>query len=260
MVAVRPALSTDHAAFARLLPLLGTGDPIPSEELFDREMRDDTLVAELDGETVGALLLNLLRETLFVRVLVTSDAVRRRGVGEALLRSALERGRRAGCTTWCLNVKPDNEAAITLYKKMGLRRAHASVVVRVPWTAVEGVQPATIRAIEPDEDEALERLHGVERGMLAEHRGRGGRVLAALEHDGGVAIFDPAFPGSYPFRPARAELALPLLAALRPHARAEDAHLKIMVEGRPDVVAALLTAGGVKVLDIEHMRALLVEP
>ena len=100
-------------------------------------------------------------------------------------------------------------------------------------------------------------------GQLATARAVSGRVLKMLEEDGqvvGAAIFHPDFPGAYPFRVARPELALVLLRALRPHARPEDAKLGIMTENQPDVAEALLAAGATLKLDIVHLKGPLPAP
>ena len=56
-------------------------------------------------------------------VRVNNLAVRResrgRGYGEGLLRHALDLGRRAGCGRATLEVRPSNQRALNLYKKMG---------------------------------------------------------------------------------------------------------------------------------------------
>ena len=97
-------------------------------------------------------------------------------------------------------------------------------------------------------------------GQLAMTRGFGGRVLMGLfERDGrdtvvGGTVFDPAFPGAYPFRAARPELAFALLRAIRPYARPSDLHVKVVSEGQPAIADALIAAGARVVHDIVHMK------
>ena len=73
----------------------------------------------------------------------------------------------------------------------------------------------------------------------------------------GATIFDPSFPGAYPFRAARPELALVLLRAIRPSARPGDAFVRVVCEGQADVANALLAAGATQKMDSLHMRGAL---
>jgi ribosomal protein S18 acetylase RimI-like enzyme len=273
MARVRPARPADFSAFVRLFPELGVDDPIPSETRFSREMCPSTLVAEADGpaetgdggpggpgappEIVGYVFFQVLADTLYVRNLVTAPAARRHGVGRALLSGAAAIGRARGCSAWKLNVKPDNVAAIGLYEKLGMRKAHRSLALRLPWRATDGVTPIATRPVEPSDDAALERLGDLDAGLIDAQRRRGGRLaVGCVDGAGqwsGLAVFDPAFPGAYPFFVVRAEDALPLLAALRPHALPGD-HLNVVVEHRPDVARAIVDAGAAVRLEIDSMH------
>lgn len=59
-------------------------------------------------------------------------------------------------------------------------------------------------------------------------------------------MFDPDFPGAFPFRVAAPTLARPLLEALRPHARPGVDAVGLVVED-DDALAALLVAAGATV-------------
>jgi hypothetical protein len=96
------------------------------------------------------------------------------------------------------------------------------------------------------------------RGQLAASRKMDGRVLVGLFDDEtvlGATVFDPMFPGAYPFRVSRPDLALVLLDALRPYARKADTVVNIVVEGQPDVADALVAAGATVRLDCVHMSS-----
>ena len=260
-VRVRGATRSDHPAFARLFPELGVEDPILDEEQFLGTLVPTTLIAESaeDGAVLGYAYFQLMKDVGYVRHLVTAPEARRQGVGRRLLGEVVARARAAHCTTWCLNVKPTNLPAIALYESLGMVRAFTSKALLVAWSNVEGVDPpgVTSRDIAPDEDARVEPPMKLMAGQLATSRGLAGRVLKMLEEDGavvGASVFHPEFPGAYPFRAARPELALVLLRALRPHARAHHETVNVVCEGQPAVAEALIAAGATVKLDIVHLR------
>jgi ribosomal protein S18 acetylase RimI-like enzyme len=250
---VRPAVPADYSTFVRLFPELGVDDPILEERRFVRELVPSTLIAEGDTGAGGYAFFQLMDGTAYVRHLITAPEARRRGVGRALMSAIAERARAANCTTWCLNVKPDNVAAIALYESCGLRREHLSRALRINWSAVPVAEDATARTIEREDDARVEQTMGLRRGQLEISR-KNGRVLLMLESNAeivGVASFEPEFPGAFPFRVARPELAWTLLHALRPHAR--HPFTNVATEGQPEVAAALVAGGATVRLDTVHM-------
>ncbi len=262
---VRAARASDHALFARLFPELATDDAVLEPEAFVRDLLPTTLVAEAETRPVGYAYFQIMKDTAYVRHVVTSPEARRAGVGRALLAAILERARQAGCASWCLNVKPDNAAAIGLYERYGMKRAHGSRVVTMPWAAVDafaGARPPGVvaRLIAPEDDARVESATDLVSGQLASNRALPGRVLMMLEEAGcvvGATSFVPDFPGAYPFRASRPELAFALLQALRPHARPIDVQLGVVTENQPAVADALVAAGGTVKLDILHMKGAL---
>jgi hypothetical protein len=160
-------------------------------------------------------------------------------------------------------VRPDNVGAIALYTRMGLARAFESRALRVPWSIVasrETLQDARIlaRAITPEDDARVEPPMRLLAGQLAASRRLEGRVLLGLFDDEevlGATVFDPSFPGAYPFRVARPDLAVVLLDALRPYARATDALINVVIEGQPDVADALVAAGATVKMEAVHMSS-----
>jgi len=262
---IRSANAGDHPAFARLLPELGVDDPVPYVDRFARDMAPSTLIAERDGSVVGYVYFQLLDGVAYVRGLVSAPTARRTGVGRALLLAAIERARAAGVQSWCLNVKPENVAAITLYESLGLRRAFASKALRIAWSIVEAKaaelpEGVHARLVDAGEEARIEQEAGLIPGQLVRARALDGRVLLVVERDGAVAgagVFDPGFPGVYPFRVSRPELGLPLLAAARPHARPSGAIVNFVVEGQPEIAEAMLAAGAELRLDIVHMKGAL---
>ncbi|MFV0136413.1 GNAT family N-acetyltransferase [Streptomyces sp. HMX87] len=106
-----------------------------ADEPFFRERcgPGDHLVAELDGHAVGYVRLGFPTElpanahVRRINGLAVADAARGRGVGRALLRTAVEDARRSGARRITLRVLGHNTAARRLYESEGF--------------VVEGVQP-----------------------------------------------------------------------------------------------------------------------
>lgn len=263
---VRAAQASDHALFARLYPELQTGDAVLELEPFVRELLPTTLIAEVEtsgqGRPVGYAYFQIIKDLAYVRHIVTAPEARRAGVGRALMAAVLERARAAGCPTWCLNVMPENGAAIALYEAYGMKPAHRSRVVTVPWAAVDASagRPdvgVVAKLIVPEDDARVEPATNLVSGQLASLRTFSDRVLMMLEEDGrvvGATSFAPNFPGAYPFRVARPELALVLLRAIRPHARPVDLQLGVVTENQPEVADALIAAGATAKLEMLHMK------
>lgn len=261
---IRSAGPPDHAAFVRLFPLLEVDDPVMEAPRWEAELMPGTLVAvDGDGRAVGYAYWRLLGDVAQVGHLVVAKDAQRGGVGRRLMEVMAQRAKAHGASRWCLNVKPENAPAIALYTRCGFTAAHRTKALRLAWSAVEAAQDPRERRFDvdrvmPQDDDAIERGLGFVPGVFADARKKVGRVLVRLaQHDidVGAAVFDPAFPGAHPFRVVRPEVALPLLAALRRHARPEHAHVNVVIEGQPDVADLLLERGAQLRHDIVHMTA-----
>ena len=134
-VVIRPARDEDYKVYTRLLTQLGTGDPPPPPSRWTDEIRGQTLCAERDGVVLGYVFGQSLAGVGYVRNLVTDVSARRQGVGAALMRAIAERFRADGCVRWCLNVKPDNAAALALYERTGFHRLGERLRVYERWLA-----------------------------------------------------------------------------------------------------------------------------
>lgn len=269
---IRGAGPADHPAFVRLFPELAVDDPVKDRVQFEKELMADVLIAEADdGEVVGYTYFQILQNMAYVRHIVSAPEVRRAGVGRALMNAIAARARTAGCTTWCLNVKPENTAAIALYERFGLARAHASRALQITWAQVHEENQlhdahVSARAIKPADDARVEAAMRLVPGQLASARTLDSRILLALHEPApgeeravagaivGATVFHPAFPGAYPFRAARPELAFTLLEAIFPYARPEDDIVNVVVEAQPEIADALIAAGARVKLDIVHMK------
>jgi ribosomal protein S18 acetylase RimI-like enzyme len=125
------------AAFERLIPQLSRSNPPPTAaelEAIVSSAASILLVArdpDQDGAIVGSLTLVLFRIPTGVRAwiedVVTDEAARGRGVGEAMNRAAIERARQAGAKTVDLTSRPSREAANRLYQRIGFVERETNV-------------------------------------------------------------------------------------------------------------------------------------
>ena len=89
--------------------------------------------SESNGRIIGTLCLNVYRVPTGVRSIiedvVVDESMRRKGVGEALMRRALDLARETGASGVSLSSRPDREAANYLYQSMGfeLRKTNAYI-------------------------------------------------------------------------------------------------------------------------------------
>ncbi|HET6595052.1 MAG TPA: GNAT family N-acetyltransferase [Anaerolineales bacterium] len=120
-----------HEALQRLVPQLGAHKIPPTRE----ELKDlvasgaSTLLVARDGDAgspiVGMLCLTVYRVPTGLRSIiedvVVDGNVRRRGIGEALVRHAIELARASGADGVSLTSNPQREAANGLYQSMGFQ-------------------------------------------------------------------------------------------------------------------------------------------
>jgi ribosomal protein S18 acetylase RimI-like enzyme len=108
------------------------------------------IVAEQEGRVVGAVLLypagSLMadqgaaatRPYPEVRLLAVPPALRRRGIGRALMQECVRRARRSGATVLTLHTTDIMRAAIGLYECMGFQRSAELDFEPVPGVLVKG--------------------------------------------------------------------------------------------------------------------------
>lgn len=257
---VRRATVEDYAAFTEMFRELEVDDPVPSAERFARDLVPKILFYERGGRPVGYVAHYSLGRDGYIGNLVVAPHARGARIGEALMRAAAADLRAWGASErWHLNVKVGNAPAIRLYERVGMRPAYPLAALRLAWQAVEhlAVEPGFAASIAGPEDDAdLERALGVLQGQLAVMRRRPGRVLIQLRgaqgEPAGIACFDPAFPGAFPFAVARPGLAGALLRAVRPHARPDDTQVNLVVEHHEALADALIAAGAEVRLRLLH--------
>ena len=126
--AVRPARPSDTRAMAELFAAvaaerdgIATEPPVDLEErtaVFTRTV-SGSIVAVAGGRVVGLLHVEASRHGFGEIGMAVDRAWRGRGVGSALVRTAIDWARGAGLHKLCLEVFPHNAAGIALYHRAG---------------------------------------------------------------------------------------------------------------------------------------------
>ncbi len=124
-------------AFERLTPQLSRSSPPPSPDQLREIVASKATVLLVatdstdDGHIVGSLTLALFRIPTGMRAwiedVVVDEAVRGRGVGEALNRYAIDVARDRGAKTVDLTSRPSREAANRLYRRVGFEARETNV-------------------------------------------------------------------------------------------------------------------------------------
>ncbi len=255
-ISARDARSDDYATFGRMSLELRVPDPTPTQSDFDARIRPNTFFLFEDETPIAYAYWLPMATTARVFHVVVDGSLQGRGVGGALMRELSARAIRAGCTRWLLNTRPENEPAIRLYRRFGMRTGARSRSFEIAWRDVdrlpleEGTQAFLVTA---EDDAAVEVALQLSAGKLGALRSFG-RVFLALERHGEIvafAAFDPAFPGAMPFETRRPQLARPLLEAMRPYARAE--HATVRIGSTNEELWAIAESAGAKML-LETVR------
>lgn len=144
-IEVSPARRVDDAliaAFNRLIPQLSRSAAVPTPDLIREivEAQSNTVLIARDqrddGRIVGLLTLVVVRIPTGVRAwiedVVVDEAVRGRGVGEALSQEAVRRALALGARTVELTSRPSREAANRLYQRLGFVRRDSNVYRYTP--------------------------------------------------------------------------------------------------------------------------------
>lgn len=256
-----PAAPEHFADYARLFPELGVDDPLPTVGDWLARLAPETVFALQGGAVVGYGYAQALGEDGYVRNVVTDPARRGRGVGRALMLELRRRLVASGCVRWQLNVKVDNAPALALYRSLGLVGDFRTWVLRVPTGSALALpaspNDAATRESGPEFDAELQARFAVPPGLLARHRAKPNARVLVCERAGatvGLAPFDPAFPGCFPFRLLDATCASTILAPLLGWVPSSRPHLQLVLE-RDEPAARLLLAAGVRLhFEIQHMH------
>lgn len=79
-------------------------------------------VAETDDRRIAAMIVSwIIVDEMHIATIATHPDFRRQGIGERILRDALQDGRDAGAHLAFLEVRASNEAAQAMYRKFGFR-------------------------------------------------------------------------------------------------------------------------------------------
>ncbi len=118
-----------HEALKRLIPQLGAHKASPTADELKALIKSEasTLLVARDSDQespiVGVLSLTIYRVPTGLRSIIedviVDESMRRRGIGEALVRHALELAREAGADGVALTSNPRREAANQLYQSIG---------------------------------------------------------------------------------------------------------------------------------------------
>lgn len=139
MPIVRVTAVTDElvSAFERLIPQLKLTFPPPTREELGRLIASNACVLlaarypDASAEIAGVLTLIVYRVPTGIRAriedAVVDEAMRGRGIGEALVRHALNIAREAGADGVALTSNPKREAANRLYQRVGFKRWETNI-------------------------------------------------------------------------------------------------------------------------------------
>lgn len=118
-----------YQALQRLVPQLGAHKVPPTFDELDALIRSEasTLLVARDADAsspiLGMLCLTIYRVPTGLRSIIedviVDENMRRRGIGEALVREAIEQARQAGAEGLSLTSNPRREAANQLYRSLG---------------------------------------------------------------------------------------------------------------------------------------------
>jgi ribosomal protein S18 acetylase RimI-like enzyme len=123
------------AALERLVPQLSRSNPPPPAaqvaEMLASPAISQFVARAADGSIVGVSTLVVFRIPTGLRAwiedVITDEAARGQGVGEALTRAMVERARELGCTTVDLTSRPSRESANRLYQRVGFEQRDTNV-------------------------------------------------------------------------------------------------------------------------------------
>jgi N-acetylglutamate synthase-like GNAT family acetyltransferase len=235
-------------------------DPIADRAIWTEQCMPYTWAATLAGEVIGYCYVQAFDTVGHLQNIVVASSARQRGVGRALMAAAVTWFRARGLTSWRLNVRADNAPALALYESFGLKRAHSTKLLRLPWQATSRLPEgdAVVRALSVDRDRAAEALFDIPSGTIERLRPRGRLPFEAIAPSSGecvgLTLFDARIPRARPFRALTLGAVAPMLAELKLHAP-QGPHIDVLVENDPRLSALLEDLGASVRLETCVMQA-----
>jgi ribosomal protein S18 acetylase RimI-like enzyme len=222
MLRPRAARREDYPVFTRLWDELRIDQPVFEVDFWDAKYREHTTFLEAErGELVAYALTVPFGPRGDIRQIVVDPRWRGRGIGRELMTVVRDKLRGQGCTNWRLEVRADNEAAIKLYRGVGMEVIHELFTLRL--TRDDAARFAASRsgrldveAVEPADDRELEALFDLGEGQLA--RWRTARWQGVMFQIRGAALahytkeFAPELSLLFPLRAPDADHAAHLMA------------------------------------------------
>ncbi|SRR6266498_2136611 len=141
MFVIQPVNDSDAPelllAFQRLIPQLTRNNPPPTLSEIVALLKSDSSVLLIaraeDSSIVGALSLTVYRVPTGIRSIiedvVVDEHVRGQGIGEALVRRALEIAKEKGAAHLTLTSNPKREDANRLYLRLGFKRRDTNAYI-----------------------------------------------------------------------------------------------------------------------------------
>ena len=119
-----------YGAFQRLVPQLTNNNPPPSLNDLSALVRDSSstlIVARTENhENIGALALTVYRVPTGIRSIIedviVDNSIRGQGIGEALMKRAIDLAREKGASNISLTSNSMREAANRLYLRVGFKK------------------------------------------------------------------------------------------------------------------------------------------
>jgi len=124
-------------ALQHLIPQLTQNNPPPSAEDLERLVASDSSVLftarDEAGDIIGAANVTIYRVPTGIRAIIedviVDGSARGQGIGEALVRKALDEARARGAPAVTLTSNPKREAANRLYQRMGFQPRETNAYV-----------------------------------------------------------------------------------------------------------------------------------
>jgi GNAT superfamily N-acetyltransferase len=245
----------DYDAFRRMFAELGLPEAPPAREDWWLDVAPGSFFIEEEGEQVAYAAAFPRGESGHLLHLVVAPSHRGRGLGRVAMEEAARRLRAAGCSRWHLNVKEDNEAALELYRRMGLQRAHSARALRVSDDSLvhmPGARRVKVGRLTEEDAPAAERRFNLPSGSLLRQPGIGLRADRGADLCGVARLLVDGARAS-PFRVDNEDAVKPLLDAM--HRLAPDTpFVRLVIESDLELADRLCKLGAVEELRLVHLR------